>query len=409
MLVGVLLALEEEPHLIDRLEGTERQLLKYQTERFLGSLSVQEYESAMRSIKSLGDKLSDLWHKYGGPLAVGIQALLAKAGLDSVAVPSELVSEMREDGTLPFHFESLIRVAQKLGFESTYVLVDRVDETQYTNNDADATFLLIRPLLTELPVLETRGAGFRFFLWDRIEADYRSSGARPDRIPILSLHWTIAELQDMLTSRLSAFSDGRVRSLNDLHCVESSLDVHRLVCILAGGSPRDMIRLVKSIVNEQTRTGTGAECVDEASIYAGVRSFADERALELAPNALADLRRIGQCTFTINHLASEIFHINSQSARAKVQQWMGAGAVEQVGEIPNPRGRPTHLYGISDMRVAIAALPGLDVELLLGTLALECPNCAVIQMSDAEDLRCTSCGRGFTLRDARSLREVCGG
>jgi hypothetical protein len=408
ILLGVLLELDEDPSLTDRLSAQDRQLLKHQSERFLGSLTVQQFGDAMRSIKSLGDRSSELWKKYGGPLAAAIQALLIKAGLGDVRVPSELVSEARQDETLRYHFESLLRVAQQLGFESVYVLVDRVDETPHTNGNVDATFALIRALLTELSVLEASGVGFKFFLWNRIEAAYRTHGGRPDRVEILRLDWSIEELQEMLSARLRAFSKGRVNSLNDLLCGATALDLHLLVCLLAARSPRDVIRLSKTIVNEQTRTGTGADCLDDTAINLGIRRFADDRALELFPDSLNELKRIGRCNFTISYIASDVFRINNNSARAKVQQWLNAGSVQQIGGVPSGGGgRPTNLYAITDLRVAIAAMSATDVRVLIETFVLECPNCHSIQMCDDAQSICQSCGQGFAASDCRTLADVC--
>lgn len=125
VLLGVLLRLEEQPYLVDNLTSFQKGILKYQVGRFLGSLSAQDYEQAVKSVKSLGDRLADVWRKYGGPIAAGVQLLLKKAGLDGAVVPKELLSEKTQDESLGYHFAHLVSIAQSLWLGSVYILVDR--------------------------------------------------------------------------------------------------------------------------------------------------------------------------------------------------------------------------------------------------------------------------------------------
>jgi hypothetical protein len=304
--------------------------------RFLGALSTEQFKTATDSIKSLGDKalLESLW----GPLAAALTILMKKAGLDDVTVPSELVQETRQDESIRFHYEQLVGIVQALGMSATYVLVDRVDEMTLTSGDASSTLEFIRPLAYDLPTLETPGVAFKFFLWDKIESGLRAGGARPDRVPLYTLKWTLEELEEMLTRRLIAYSGGRIESMNQMLSDGSSLNVHRLVAYLSGGSPRDMIRVAQRIVAEQTRISAESQSLDEKNIWVGIRQFANERAEELCGSGyLGELKKVGEVTFTISHLSSNIFRVGDQAARRKVQLWGNTGVVEKIGEIPNPR------------------------------------------------------------------------
>lgn len=406
ILVGVLLAVEEDRFLVDALIPHQRQLLKFQLERFLGPLSVQEFGWAVSAIKSFGDKANDFWNRYGGPIAAALNILMNKSGLDKVNVPLELAEQGRADESLRYHFENLLDIARAVGFGSTYILVDKVDETPLTTNDAAATFEYIRALVTDLPTLEAAGVGFKFFLWDRIEEAFRTGGGRPDRVQVLTLNWSVVELTKMLQLRLAAFSDGRITSLNELLCAETTVDFHRLVTYLAAGSPRDMIRAAKAVVNEATRT-TVPPCIEEAAVWGGIRRFAEQRTRELFPTYLPDLKKVGEPSFTLNHLANDIFHVTHQAARNKVQNWMNAGLVEKIGEVPNPPNRPLHLYGILDLRVAITASTAMEVPLALDNFAVECPTCKEIVITAESRVDCPHCGNQFQFPKATSLLALC--
>ena len=116
-----------------------------------------------------------------------IMALLRKAGLDDPAQMSLLPEEAKRDESLRYHFRRLLECAQAIDFDSTYIVVDKIDETAVTG-EASLSFAFIRPLVTDLPTLEESGVGFKLFLWDAMESAYQEGGARPDRTPIHHLN-----------------------------------------------------------------------------------------------------------------------------------------------------------------------------------------------------------------------------
>ena len=132
----MLLQLEEDGGLADRLEKYEKDLVKDLVKNLLGSVSRAEFNQGFESVKSLGDKLGDVWKRYGGPLAAAIQVLMNKAGLGDVQLPGQEAVAPTRDDDLRYQFEELVGIAQRIGFDSVYVLVDRVDETPQTSADA---------------------------------------------------------------------------------------------------------------------------------------------------------------------------------------------------------------------------------------------------------------------------------
>jgi hypothetical protein len=291
-----------------------------------------------------------------------------------------------------------------------YILVDKVDEIELTGTDASRTFQFVRPLLVDLPTLEEGALGFKFFLWDAIEPDFRAAGVRRDRVPVHSLQWSTDDLKAMIGQRLSAFSGGRVTSLSALMENPGGFDVDTLTAHLAGGSPRDLIRLMASVVAEETRVSDDKDCVTMDALWRGLKSFSEERAGELFPTQLAEIRRVGAAgnvTFTINRLANDIYRVTTQAARARVQGWSRTGMVDQIGELPNPGNRPMNLYGPVDLRLAIAMLPNSTPDEVLANFALICPACQTVAISDATEISCMGCSHRFELREARSLIELC--
>lgn len=386
-----------------KLSDREKQVVKASSELFLSRLSALEYEKAIKAVKSLGQRAGDVWHKYGGVVAVGIAALMQKAGLDPVKLPEDLRSQtLSADGSARYFYGELLKICRTLGWTAVYVLVDKVDETPATATDADAAFALIRPLLVDLPTLEASGAAFKFFLWDQTEQAFRGGGGRPDRVQVVTLNWSVNELELMLTRRLRSFSDGTVDSFNALMCAESQIDAHKLLAHLAHGSPRDMIRMAASIISEQTRHTQDTACISEGSLLRGIQTFSQQRSQELYPQYLADLQKVGRPSFTITTLSGDVFRVTTQAARSKVQKWQAAGFVEKIDEIPNPNGRPTYLYGISDPRLAIY-VRGRDVRAALQTDLHVCSACLRLVITAEERWSCPHCGEANTSIEAASL------
>jgi hypothetical protein len=338
-----------------------------------------------------------------------VGAILAFFGLPQLGLSMAAEDESRPE-SLRADLERLARIAQSLGFDSIYVLVDRVDEIGLTTTDASKTLQFIHPLVTDLPTLELDGVAFKFFLWDLIEQDLRESGGRPDRVPIYTLEWSTGDLEQMISRRLAALSGGRITRLSELFCPEVGLNVDLLMANLAGGSPRDLIRMMSRVVAEQTRMTDDATCIGSEALWRGVRLFSDERADELVHRYLGDVRRIGargQVTFTINQLASDVFRVTTQAARSRVQKWEQTGLISQIGELPNPGSRPMHLYGAVDPRLAIAMLKTASPEEIVGNYILFCPQCKRLVISDREQIVCPQCNHEFGLGEAPSLLELC--
>lgn len=406
MVVAILMVLEEKPKLVEGFDKRRRNLLTIQMDHFLGSLSAEDFATAVGAVKTFGDKASAFLRKYSGPISVVLEVVKKKYGLD-INLPKAEDPLPKKEATLKFHLEQLVQTVRELGYASSYVLVDRVDELSITST-APATFDLIKPMLSDLPTLETKGVAFKFFLWDAIEGTYNDSGfARRDRIPVYKLDWRTDELEQMMSLRMASYSARRCTSFNEL--VETDeLDIHRLIALLAAGSPRDMIRLAGRIVAEAQRsTGEIVTKIPMAAVWSAIRIFANERANELFGNHLTDLRRVGTPNFTTKFLGSDVFRCNDNAARRKLQLWSQTGVVAKTGEIQNPPNRPSHLYSVIDPRVCLAAFFQDDPEFVLGIMIFECHSCGAACISEALEFRCHKCDAQLNLKTTKTILDSC--
>jgi hypothetical protein len=234
----------------------EREQIEELSNKYLGGITRIEALKALNSLKTLSTKAKKLLRDWSGPLSALFSAALASTGLpgDVKLSPDQVrkSNDRESDSASKTHLEIIRDLIRSVGFRSFYVLVDKVDETPQTGNNAEDSFLLVKPVLRDLELLQTKGIGFKFFLWDKLEPHYREF-ARPDRIQQFELSWSETELRTMLSRRLEAFSGGKVQDLGQLTDADFAEPLHTLVVLFAKGSPRDMIRVCQEILSEQLR------------------------------------------------------------------------------------------------------------------------------------------------------------
>lgn len=395
-----------DQNLANRLDAHEKLVLKTSTKLLLSTLNSAQLRTAINSVKNFHDKASDLWKKYGGVAATLVGALMAKAGLDNVSVDQTLISNPADLTTgAKDLLRDLIAVARTLGWDSVYILVDRVDETSNTIDNPKAAYNIIRSLVNNLPTLEQPGIGFKFFLWDQTEELFRTEGGRPDRVFLRKLKWSVNELSRMLTERLKSFSDQKITSFNTLMSDTANIDSHLLICYIAHGSPRDMIRIAKSVIAEATRAGNSSS-ISRVELIRGICDFSNERTEELFPKIISDLARVPGASFTTPKLANDVFRISSQAMRQKILQWVSQGAVSKVSEQPTGINRPLHVYAFTDPRLILRGKDESEAELRLDNFLVECHSCSEIAIGSEIILVCSKCGSSVSATTDKSLLQI---
>jgi hypothetical protein len=405
--LAVLSRLQEDTSLAAGLSDHEKQVTKVAAKQFVGGLGLGEYQAAVGAVKTLGDKTADFWNKYGGPVAAGVALLMKKAGLDDVNISVSLERQALDttSASTGYFLGQLIGISRKLGWEAVYFLIDKVDETPTTTNNAEAAGQLILDLVTDLPTLETTGAAFKFFFWDQMEDYLRAHGLRGDRVEVVNLGWTVDELSEMLSRRLAAFSAGAIKSFNQLVDESMKTDTHKLLVYLSHGSPRDMIRMTRSIVKEHTRMPGEAERISAKTVARGIVEFSKESTTEKFGRSQGDFARIPSSSFTLTELAS-VFKISTTGVTNKVNVWIPAGAVKALGTRPNPGARPLNLYGFTDLRIVIASSSD-SLEDVLREKSISCSACGTVTYAEEAELDCPSCGSKVTRGIDPNLLEIC--
>jgi hypothetical protein len=191
--------------------------------------------------------LAWICHTYGTYLTPSQRAVLQERGW-LYPQPDTAAYDIRA-WSVPRSLTLLVHVLQALGYHTCYVLVDRIDELQATVGSWETAARLLAPLVSNLAITEVPGLAFKYFVPSEVIALLRSeSTLREDRIGCFELTWQRAQLGEMLRSRLSVFSDGRVESLASL-AVPDIRDIDDRLSAAATGSPRRLLNLGERVLH----------------------------------------------------------------------------------------------------------------------------------------------------------------
>jgi len=288
------------------------------------------------------------------------------------------VSELGKPTYLKYELSITIDLAQRIGFRSVYVLVDRVDESELTGNDAHASFKLVEPLLLDLSLLELKGLAIKFFLWDQLQSFYDDI-ARKDRVQDESLDWDEEMLKNMWGKRLSAYSRGGVSNLSDISLrAVMPYSIDELALIFANGSLRDMIRIGRQIIVEQLQVDPFVKYISPEATYRAIDKFCEKRAAELSPKNLNSFRKIQRVDFTIPYLANNVFREQQPNTRSRIVAWRREGNIIDIDKVDNPnpeQNQQVKLIGFADVRIAKVIYPDLDIPSFLKSKYRRCPRC----------------------------------
>jgi len=364
----------------------------------LTGLKLQEL---LNELKSLPEKFRGFWSKNVGVLESVVNVLLKKYGLESIDLPDLKQEEKRFGETYKHQLEVLASLVQQIGIRSIYILVDKADESEKTGNNAENTYRLLRPLLTDLELLGLRGYGFKFFVWDQILSYFRVD-ARPDRVTQHTLTWTRQSLEGVLSKRVQAFSGGRISSIGALLNVDTDYPVDAAVALIADRSPRNVIRICERIVAVQAEIDSAATQLTPLAIERGIDMYCSQVSIErYGEDVVKDMQRAGRELFTINYLASEVFkQAHENTSRNRVGAWQAVGLVKQIGSVSIPEARrPLNFYYVADPAMVRLIHRSVPLVEFLKDRWVPCSHCRADNLMNIElvpkgnDALCHECGR----------------
>ena len=379
LLIGIITAASNTG--VNKISTDDRHFLYLFAKEHLTTIDQTKLKHDIAAVKNFSDKAKEIWNRFTGPIGLVLNALLEKIGLS----PTEIKAFQNQNGrlgNLTDQLTTLQHISAKLGFPSIYVLIDRIDENPLTGS-ADKSYSFIAPLMTDLQLLETHGFAFKFFLWDLLLNDYRSV-ARPDRIKYHILEWKHDQLAKMLSERLKAYSNEKVSSLQMISDGKITIQLDATIAICAQGSPRNVVRICKEILDQQSDIDPFAKKISDKAVRIGFDRIAENVTGELfTDSVIKELQKTRRCDFTLRYIYSDVFKFTQQAALNKVRTWENAGAVLQLGTIQEARGRkPSNHYGIAHILLAKHVFSTTPVSEFVRSKVRLCHGCKRVLVRD---------------------------
>lgn len=403
ILIAYLSQLADDPGLIKALAKEKKDTLALFAHSYLGDIKGDELREILKELKSLPQRFKHFWTKHVGFLESLVNVLMVHYGLSSIDLPDASQEDKKLSETYKYQFEVLQSLVYDAGIRSIYILIDKVDETEKTGGDPEATYALVRSLIRDLEILGLQGFGFKFFLWDRIEPYFRND-ARPDRVSQYQLQWSRKNLVAVLNERLSFFSEGHITSFNDLVNDDIALDIDGALALLANGSPRNLVRLCEKIFAAQAEIDRYSTEIGITAIERGVLSYCEQITQELyGEDIKKDLQRVERELFTINFLSNYIFKsAHTNTSRNRVTSWKKAGVLDQVGTVAvDTSNRPLNFYYESDPAMIRLINRSVPIEQFFADRWIPCDHCTkdnlvnISLIPEGNDPLCLHCNRSL--------------
>ncbi|MBS1075282.1 hypothetical protein JK176_10335 [Gluconobacter sp. Dm-73] len=307
----------------------------------------QKWSSLSGVFSSIVDLITKKYISDSADIANNVDIFLKSLGPDQ-GVNSRIV------------LEKLVELVKIFDFSGVVVLVDKVDETEFTQNSTESATKLVHPLLSHIQLLEVPGFAWQLFLWSKIKPFFESGplSVRLDKIACSSIEWDDAFFIKMIRERLKYFSSGKVK-FEDL--LEDGLDgdnILRELIETSVRSPRELIRLLDVIIVEHDirhADDENPQKLSHNSIELGQDKYVKDRIHSVYDQKiLSQIYRLASIRFTNKDIQAK-FKINSQSARNKIKSWEDLGIVHQTGTRAadgEQGGKPSYEYSILDGRVS---------------------------------------------------------
>jgi len=366
---------------LDTFNYNERQFIYKLTRIYLYDTPASFPKQAINSLKTIEDRVVDLWRNFKDPIAKVIKEISSEKGLkvdlSSIEIDKKLSLSHKDN------FFNILSFISKLQIDTVYFLVDKVDEQTLTGNDPKASYQLIAPLIKDLEILEHERIGFKFFLWDALKP-FATVDARPDRVFPYEINWTFNQLEQLLNKRVKTYSNNKVTDFSKLFTEEKYLG---RVILFSETSPRDCIRICNTILSEQFKSNPDSLVFEPNIVHLSIDKFCKTKGHELIFNQsnFNHLTKTGGASFTIDELVVKKVGGDAAAVRNIINPWTTSEYLKKIGIVQKKgKKRSVNEYAFQDIRLARLACPTLEIQDFIDKKVRRCPqpNCKTISYRD---------------------------
>ncbi|MGJ0322546.1 P-loop ATPase, Sll1717 family [Aliarcobacter cryaerophilus] len=257
---------------------------------YLESISKESYLSEIERIKGTytSNNLKSFFNNY----LINISNSILSSGLDMLSttiansigmqsfvtdkehqyIKSLKIDKLRDissDNDIKLIFNKLISLIQDLGFSTIAIFVDRIDEYQLLETLPKKISSFVHPITGNTTLTKDSNFSFQFLLWDKLKEPMEQLGVRFDKVVPISIDLTNEELKNILMKRLEYYSSEKISNLGSI----MNADNIDIVYELADNSPRDLLRLLHFIYNEQENIDDNSDMITKEAFEKGLEEF----------------------------------------------------------------------------------------------------------------------------------------
>lgn len=278
-----------------KLNSINLEKLAFYIRMFFVTISPKEYEQVYNNIHNIkAEKIFvKIMNKFGIKIFNSVASttvnltsnLISKSlGVDSLSVTNvytEYMGEFKEKNVdlinvdefskekLKNILDDLLEMVEKVGFNKTVILFDKIDEYQELQQDVIKIGTFTNEILTDTELLLNNMISFGFSLWSEVKTELAGS-VRFDKFDAVDVSWYTNDLEKIINKRLSHFSTNQKISLDSL--IKNSHD-KKDILNLANKSPRDLISILSSIYQEQANLNVNLNFFSSDAISKGLINF----------------------------------------------------------------------------------------------------------------------------------------
>jgi hypothetical protein len=173
------------------------------------------------------------------------------------------------------------RLIRAMGWESVYVLLDRVDELAATADKVEGAVELLQPLVADQPLLAMPHIAFKFFLPIEVGSALQERVyIRRDRVCWHTIGWTWEDLTKLIQLRLRCFSEDNVTRFEDLCAPDARYAVMDRLLDVCEWSPRNLLRLCRSVIQHHVEHAPTTLLLSRSDVTNAVLKFSHQLEME---------------------------------------------------------------------------------------------------------------------------------
>lgn len=164
------------------------------------------------------------------------------------------------------------KIIKKLNYDKIIAFLDKIDEDNRLNNDAELIGQFIKPLVTDNKLLLNRDIQIIIACWS-VPFNVIKSEVRTQKHAVKELNWKNDDLIEALNRRLIVFGSDNIRNYKNLFAHNVAEKEIEKIFYLSNGNPRDLWHIFNQIFLAQFDIDSNVNKLSCESIEKGIEQF----------------------------------------------------------------------------------------------------------------------------------------